>query len=66
MRCTQLVVDLERSLGGMPSSDIATTGRILFECLKHMRTLHSLPFGVVWHLLRADESGPIPDQGIGH
>jgi hypothetical protein len=66
MRGTQLVEYLERSLRGMPSSDITRTGRILFEFFKHVRTLDGLPFGVVRHLLRADESGPIPDQRIGH
>jgi hypothetical protein len=66
MRGTQLVRELEGSLLGMPSSDIARTGHILFEFLQHSRILDVLPFVVVRHLLRADESGPIPDQGLGH
>jgi hypothetical protein len=58
---TQLMGDLERSLLGMPSSGTVRMGRILFEFIKHSRTLDSLPLCVVRHLLRADESGSIPD-----
>jgi hypothetical protein len=60
------VRDLERSLRGMPSSDVARTGLVLFEFLKHARTLDSLPFGMVRHLLGADESGSMNDQGLVH
>jgi hypothetical protein len=60
------MVDLERSLRGMPSSDIARMGHILFEFIKHSRTLDGLPFRVLRHLLRADKSGLISNEGIGH
>jgi hypothetical protein len=58
--------DLESKLRRMSSSDIARTGCILLEFFKHWRTLDGLPFGVVRHLLRADDIGPIPNQGLGH
>jgi hypothetical protein len=64
MRYTQLVGNLERILHGMSSSDIARTGCILFKFLNHARTLDNLPFSVLRYLLRAGESGPIPNQGI--
>jgi hypothetical protein len=49
----------------MKSFNTSRTGSLLRKFLEQARALESMPIGMVWHLLRADEVGQVSCEDLG-